>query len=59
MSEGHANKAQAHDVAAQTNGHEVTAEALGEPDLQAWSAALVGGGVGLLVALAMFVATQS
>lgn len=39
--------------------HGTASEPLGEPDLQAWAAALLGGGVGLLVALALFVATQA
>lgn len=48
-----------HDDHAPAHDHEVAAEPLGDPDLGAWGSALLGGGVGLLVALALLAATLS
>jgi hypothetical protein len=34
-------------------------EPLGEPDLRGWGAALMGGGISVLVAISLFIATQA
>ena len=38
--------------------HESSAEPLGAPDMGAWGMAIAGGAIGLIVALALFVASQ-
>jgi hypothetical protein len=40
------------------HGHSDTAEPLGPPDLVAWAYAVAGGAVGLVTALALYVAAQ-
>jgi hypothetical protein len=49
----------AHADHATGHGHEAPAEPLGPADVGAWMAALLGGFVGLLVALALFAASSS
>lgn len=39
------------------HGHEPAAETLGPPDLVAWAYAIAGGAVGVVVALALYVAS--
>ena len=41
------------------HGHEEASEPLGPPDLAAWAYAVAGGAVGLLTALALYVASHS
>lgn len=41
------------------HGHEDAAEPLGPPDLMAWAYAVAGGAVGLVTALALYVAAHS
>lgn len=41
------------------HGHEDAAEPLGPPDLMAWAYAVAGGAVGLVVALALYVAAHT
>jgi hypothetical protein len=46
-----------HDDGATGHGHEAPSVPLGPADIGGWSAALLGGFVGLLVALALFAAS--
>ena len=48
--------ADAHDDHGSGHGHEAAGEPLGPVDVTAWAYTLIGGAVGLLVALALFVA---
>lgn len=41
------------------HGHEEASEPLGPPDLTAWAYALAGGAVGLVTAIALYVASHS
>lgn len=41
------------------DGHGHAAEPLGPPDYRGWGTAIGGGAIGVLVALALFAATQS
>ena len=59
MSRGDDASVHAPDDHGSAHGHEVEGEPLGALDTGAWAAAILGGGVGVLVALALFVATQA
>jgi hypothetical protein len=41
------------------HGHEAAGEPLGAPDMRAWGAAILGGGIGLIVALALYIAIRA
>lgn len=45
-----------HDVG---HGHEAGGDQLGPADLRAWGVAIAGGGVGVLVALVLYLASTS
>jgi hypothetical protein len=47
-----------HDPGGSGHGHGETSEPLGPPDLAAWAYALAGGAVGLVTALALYVASH-
>ena len=49
-------RADAHDDHGSGHGHEPAGEPLGPVDVSAWAYTIVGGAVGLLVVLALFVA---
>jgi hypothetical protein len=46
----------AHDADGSAHGHEPTGEPLGQVDVVKWGYAVVGGAVGVVVALALFAA---
>ncbi len=50
--------ADTHDDHDSGHGHEAAPEPLGPVDSRAWGAAILGGALGLLVALAFFAASQ-
>lgn len=58
MSEAHGTHAAEPTAASDGHGHETTGEPLGPVDTRAWAVAIVGGAIGVLVALALFAAGQ-
>jgi len=52
----HTTAAEAHDDHGSGHGHETASEPLGPIDFTAWAYAIVGGAVGVVVALALLIA---